>query len=799
MKLSELSTGEIGIIAKVSGHGGFRKRLVEMGFTKGTTIKVVLNAPLRDPIEYELMGYKISLRREEAALVEVVSKEEAEKTSLQSRSAGLNALTPSDEDRAEIEKRMKNLAEKEGHTITIALVGNPNCGKTSFFNLASGRKEHVGNYAGVTVDSKEAIFTYQHSKSKESYTIKLIDLPGTYSLSVYSPEERFVRHQLINQPPDVVINVVDATNLERNLYLTTQLLDINLRLVVALNMFDEFKSSKAQLDIEQLSVLLGTPMEPTISRIGDGIFNVIERAIDVYEGLSPIARHIHVNHGATIEHSINRIKRSIQKNAQIRHKYSTRYLSIKLLEGDNEYNSFIDTLPNHDEVVSTRYEEQLRIQQELGTSAEEALIDAKYGFIRGALRETYTKPRTQSKASTLRDRIDAIVAHKWLGFPLFFLLLYLMFESTFTLAEYPMSWIESIVEHISAYINFAMPDGPLKDMIVDGALAGVGSVIVFLPSILILYLFMSLLEDSGYMARAAFITDKLMHHIGLHGKSMIPLIMGFGCNVPAVMATRMIEHPRSRLVTMLILPFMSCSARMPVYLLFVSAFFPEHGSLILLGLYALGIIVAIILSRILSQWLTLPTDIPFVMELPPYRIPTLRSVWRHTWEKGKQYLRKMGGLILSFSIVIWALNYFSPADLANEDTPDRKSYLEYLGHAITPIFAPMDYDWQMSVGIISGVGAKELVVSTLGVLYTDADFDETDATHTALLTQNLTTHIAPASALSYMVFILLYLPCIATIAAISNESRSWKWGAFSTLLSLIVAYTLAWATYAVAC
>ncbi len=766
-----------------------------MGFTKGTTIKVVLNAPLRDPIEYELMGYKISLRREEAARVEVVTEEEAEKTSLHPHTIGLDAITPSEEDRVEIEKRMKNLAEKEGHTITIALLGNPNCGKTSFFNFASGRKEHVGNYAGVTVDSKEAIFTYQHSKTREQYTIQLIDLPGTYSLSVYSPEERFVRHQLINQMPDVVINVVDATNLERNLYLTTQLLDINLRMVVALNMFDEFKSSSATLDIDQLATLLGTPMVPTTSRTGEGIYEVIERAIDVYEGQSPIARHIHVNHGATLERSINRIKRSIQKNAQIRHKYSTRYLSIKLLEGDNEYNSFIDTLPNHDEVVSIRYEEQNRIQQELGANAEEALIDAKYGFISGALRETYSKPKMQSKGATMRDYIDAIVTHKWLSFPLFFLLLYIMFEATFTLAEYPMQWIEMLVANLSDYIRFAMPDGPLRSLIVDGAIAGVGSVIVFLPSILILYLFMSLLEDSGYMARAAFITDKLMHHIGLHGKSMIPLIMGFGCNVPAVMSTRMIEHPQSRLVTMLILPFMSCSARMPVYLLFIAAFFPDHGSLVLLGLYALGIIVAIIASRVLSSWLTHSTDAPFVMELPPYRIPTMRSVWRHTWEKGKQYLRKMGGLILSFSIVIWALNYFSPSDFHAEAPREKTSYLEHIGHAITPIFSPMDYDWQMSVGIICGIGAKELVVSTLGVLYTSDDFDEANTAHTAQLTEALRSNIAPQSALSYLVFILLYLPCIATIAAISHESQSWKWGAFSALFSFVVAYALAWLAY----
>lgn len=804
MKLSDLTTGQIAIIAKVSGHGGFRKRIVEMGFIKGTKVKVVLNAPLRDPIEYELMGYKISLRRAEAALVEVISENEV-KEDLINKIEDLDAITPSLQDQKEIDLRMQKMAEQKGHNIKIALIGNPNCGKTSLFNVASGSSEHVGNYSGVTVDSRTATFTHVYNKGEtdnEKYKIDLVDLPGTYSLSIYSNEEAYVRKLLIEETPDIIINVIDATNLERNLYLTTQLLDFNIRMVIALNMYDEFKVNNDELDIWQLSQLLGTPIIPTTSRTGEGITELINCAICTYEGKSEVARHIHVNHGPSLESGINRIKESLQKNEQIRYKYSTRYLAIKLLEGDTEYNSFIDELPNHDEVVSIRYEEQQRIVSEHGCTAEEAFVHAKYGFIQGALRETYQRRQKSGKVQNIAERIDAIVTHKWFGFPLLFLLLYLVFEATFTFGEYPMQWLESLITLINSFITFSMPEGIFRDLITDGVIGGVGSVIIFLPNILILYIFISMLEDSGYMARVAFITDKLMHHIGLHGKSVIPLIMGFGCNVPAIMSTRTIEHPRSRLLTMLILPFMSCSARLPVYILFFGAFFPSIGGLGILLIYILGIAVALVSAKILSRTLPLPTDVPFVMELPPYRIPTWRSIFRHTWEKTQQYLKKMGGIILAFSIIIWALSYFSPNTL---DTPNHKStsdiensYLAYIGKSISPIFEPMDYDWKLTVGIISGIGAKELVVSSLGVLYTGNDFDENEADKTSNLSTILHNQISTPTAISFIVFILLYLPCIATIAAISYESESWKWGIFSALFSTSVAYILAFVTYQIA-
>ena len=797
MKLSELQTGQVAVIAKVGGHGGFRKRIVEMGFIKGKKIKVVLNAPLKDPIEYELMGYKISLRREEAALVSVISEDEVERSSSKmSEGELLSPITPTLQEQHELDQKMQQMAELQGHTLRVALVGNPNCGKTSLFNTASGRKEHVGNYAGVTVDAKEGKFQYVKKTTSECYTIILVDLPGTYSLSAYSAEERYVRNQLIEYTPDVVINVVDASNLERNLYLTTQLIDMNLRMVVALNMYDEVRANADHLDYEQLGILLGSPMVPTVTRTGEGINELFEHVIDVYEYKSNVARHIHVNHGSELELSIDRIKEVIQKNGQIRHKYSTRYLAIKLLEGDKEYNSFIDTLSNHDELVSVKYEEQQRILHELSVNAEEALIDAKYGFIQGALKETHRCSQTKKQAQTLSERIDRIVTNRWLSYPIFLTILFLVFEATFTLGEYPMKWLSWIVDNFAAFIMMSMPEGMMRDMIVDGVIGGVGSVLIFLPNILLLYLFISLLEDTGYMARTAFITDKLMHCIGLHGKSLIPMVMGFGCNVPSVMATRMIENPKSRLITMLIIPFMSCSARLPIYILLIGAFFPNAGSIVMFFLYLLGIVIALISAKIFSKYFRVGEDLPFVMELPPYRIPVVKSIIRHTWEKGRQYLHKMAGLILAFSIVIWALGYFkfSTKTSSESQTKVEYSYLEYLGHVIQPIFAPMDFDWKMSVGILSGVGAKELVVSTLGVLYS-VDTDVESADTTTHLQSAISNNITQASALAYMVFILLYLPCIATIIAIKSESGSWKWALFSIVYSTTLAYIISWLSY----
>lgn len=816
MRLSELQTGEKGVIRKVMGHGGFRRRIIEMGFIKGKTVEVLLNAPLKDPIKYKIMGYEISLRRQEAAMIEVMSEEEARESMQET-----HFHDPIAEDIPVSEAKLKEIASGKRRTINVALVGNPNCGKTSLFNVASGSHEHVGNYSGVTVDAKEGHFDFQ------GYHFRLVDLPGTYSLSAYSPEELYVRKHIIDETPDVIINVVDAGNLERNLYLTAQLIDMNVRMVVALNMYDALLHSGNTLDHKKLGQLFGVPIVPTVSRTGKGIDNLFHVIIGLYEGADFIGqkeeiqdeamreyrewhdkyvpdhkygshdeethdfdgksyiRHIHINHGPELERSIDAVKEVICKNENIRYKYSTRFLAIKLLENDKDIEQrVISTLPNGEEVIRVRDKEAERIRLSMNEDSEQAITDAKYGFITGALKETYTEKNQNTEMFT--RIVDSIVTHKIWGFPIFFVFLYLMFECTFVFGEYPKGWIEWLVEQIASLAETFMPAGPLKDLIVDGIIGGVGGVIVFLPNILLLYIFISFMEDSGYMARAAFIMDKIMHKMGLHGKSFIPLIMGFGCNVPAIMASRIIESRKSRLVTILINPLISCSARLPIYLVMIGAFFPSKASLVLLSIYVTGILLAVLMARIFSRFIVRGDDAPFVMELPPYRMPTAKSVLRHTWEKGAQYLKKMGGIIMIASVIIWFLGYYPNHDAYSTTAEQQEnSYIGQIGKAIEPVIEPLGFDWKMGIGILSGIGAKELVVSTLGVLYTnDDDIESVDLADRIPIT--------PLVAYGYMLFVLIYFPCIATVAAIKNESGSWKWAAFTicytTLLAWIVAF-----------
>ena len=816
MRLSELNTGEKGVIVKVLGHGGFRKRIVEMGFIKGKTVEVILNAPLKDPIKYRLLDYEISLRRQEAEMIEVVSEQEARTTQSPYHGSITEEITVP-------EAEMVALAKGKRRTINVALVGNPNCGKTSLFNIASGAHEHVGNYSGVTVDAKEGFFDFQ------GYHFRIVDLPGTYSLSAYTPEEIYVRKHIIDETPDVIINVVDASNLERNFYLTTQLIDMNVRMVIALNMYDELEASGNKLDYLKLSQLFGVPMVPTVCRKGEGVDKLFHVIIGIYEGsdfltqkkaeirtevledlrdwhetyvpdhkfgshseeehIRPrgIFRHIHINHGPELERSIQAVKKLISVNEQIRHKYSTRFLAIKLLEDDKDIELFVETLPNGGEILALRDKEVQRIYNVMNEDSEQAITDAKYGFITGALKETFTDNHMEKEQTT--RVIDSIVTHRIWGYPIFFLFLYIMFEGTFVLGDYPMQGIEWLVDQLGNLIRNNMAEGPLKDMLVDGIIGGVGGVIVFLPNILILDFFISVMEDSGYMARAAFIMDKIMHRMGLHGKSFIPLIMGFGCNVPAIMASRTIEDRKCRLITMLVNPLMSCSARLPIYLVMVGAFFPNQASFVLLCIYATGIILAVLMARLFSKFLVKGDDAPFVMELPPYRMPTTKSILRHTWEKGAQYLKKMGGIIMIASIIIWFLGYYPQHD-AYETVAEQQenSYIGQIGKAVEPVIEPLGFDWKLGIGLISGVGAKELVVSTLGVLYTN----EEDVENVNLSNR---IPITPLAALAYMLFVLIYFPCIATLAAIKQESGSWKWALFAAGYTTVLAWCIAFVVY----
>ena len=786
MLLANLETGEKAVIVRVHGHGSFRKRLIEMGFIKGKEVRVVLNAPLKDPIEYEIIGYKISLRREEARQIEVVTEAEAREALVSDEH--LQSLPVNLEEQERLDRALAHVAEERHHNIRVALVGNPNCGKTSLFNIASGGHEHVGNYSGVTVDAKEGHFHFK------DYDITLVDLPGTYSLSAYSPEELYVRKNLLETMPDVVINVVDASNIERNLYLTTQLIDMNLRVVMALNMYDELQHKGDKLDVQQLGYLLGMPVCPTVSRDGQGIPELFDTVIKIYEQSDPkLARHIHINHGTELERAIRRVQPYIAYNESLKAHYSTRYLTIKYLEGDKEVEALLAGMPNIQDIADARSDAAQRIQELLGTSAESALVDAKYAFIQGALAETYEKYQEERPRRTWTDKIDAIVTNQWLAFPIFIAVLWLIFWATFTVGQYPMDWIDALVAWAGQKVGALLQDGWFKDLLVDGCIAGVGSVLVFLPNILILYFFISIMEDSGYMARAAFIVDKLMHRIGLHGKSFIPMVMGFGCNVPAIMATRSIESRKSRLITIAIIPFMSCAGRLPVFVLFAGAFFPQNAATVLLGIYLLGIVLAILSALVLGKFVK-DDDLPFVMELPPYRVPTGKAIWRHTWEKGKQYLEKMATTILIFSVAIWALGYFPRHQGASTAYQQEHSFIGYIGKAVEPAMEPLGFNWKMDVGLLAGVGAKELVISSMGVMYAqdgEAYEEGDDTALQAALKQTLPT----AAALAFMVFVLLYFPCIATFMAIKNETGKWRWAILLCTYTILIAWIFAFAAY----
>lgn len=771
--------------------------MIEMGFVKGQTVKVLLHAPLRDPIKYSIMGYEVSLRRSEASLVEVIPDHKAS----EDIQTPVTSLHDTDNTIEEFKSHSR--------TINVALIGNPNCGKTSLFNIASGAHEHVGNYSGVTVDAKKGVFHHN------GYTFNIVDLPGTYSLASYSPEELYVRRYLKEETPDVIINVVVASNLERNLYLTTELIDMDRSMVIALNMYDELERSGDKLDYKLLGEMIGVPVVPTVSRSGKGVDRLFDAVIEVFEGKRQDVRHVHVNLGSDIESGVTVLKDMLKSDGYVGRHFSPRYLAIKLMEHDHEVDSLIKESPDADKIFTERNAQVARIEKMRNEDITSAIASEKYGFIAGALAETFVKGNEEVDNTT--HIIDTFVTNKLFGFPIFLLIMFIIFWATFEIGAYPMEWIEWGVAQLSALVNAHMPDGMLKDMIADGIIGGAGGVIVFLPNILILYFCISFMEDSGYMARAAFIMDKLMHRIGLHGKSFIPLIMGFGCNVPAIMSSRSIESRSSRIITILINPFMSCTARLPIYVLLVGTFFSRHAALMFMLIYLTGIAVAMLTARMLRKFYFKADETPFVMELPPYRIPTLKASLRHMWGKGEQYLKKMGGVILVASIIVWALNYFplhneqssaiTPQGtdvVVNEDTDDSAinpatdSYLEMMGKAVNPVMEPLGFHWRATVATLAGIPAKEIVVSTLGVLYTGNE-EIDDASLAARITApNPITHkpdFTAASALSFIIFILLYCPCIATVTAIVRETGSWRYGAFSVLYNTAVAWVVAWIAY----
>jgi ferrous iron transport protein B len=786
--LADLPIGKTAIITKIKGYGAFRKRITEMGFVYGTTVRTIKKAPFpfQDPVEYEVMGYRVSLRKSEAQMIEIAGESNIQL----SENHNINTIIPIDE--------IQKIVRDKGKRIQVALVGNPNAGKTSLFNHATGKQERVGNYGGVTVDLKTA-----HLKHG-GYRIDMTDLPGTYSISEYTPEELYVRKHLTEAMPDVVINVIDASNPERNLYLTTQLIDMNIKTVIALNMFDELEDKGDKLDYEQLGKLLGFPVVPTIASKGKGINELIDKVIAVYEEKEEDYRHIHINYGKDINQSIENLKTEIRKNAILTDKYHTQYVAVKLLEGDKNFTEQINAIPQTAQLLKWVVKETALLEQKFNGKIETIIADAKYAFIRGALKETYL-PSAQKNIKGYE--LDNIFTGKWLGIPVFLAMMGLMFQLTFTLGSYPMDWIDAGVEALNGWVQNIMSEGMLRDMMTEGIIAGVGSVIVFLPNIIILFLCISFMEDTGYMARAAFIMDRLMHKIGLHGKSFIPMLMGFGCNVPAVMATRTLENRKDRLVTMLVLPFMSCSARLPVYILFISVFFAEYQALTLFGIYLVGIVISAAMSLVFNKIVFKKRDIPFVMELPPYRIPTLKNITSHTWNKSVQYLQKMGTIILVASILIWSLGYFPHDEELKTKSPEaamENSYIGRLGRVMEPVIRPLGFDWKIGVSLLTGMAAKEIVVSSMGVLYqtgNESVEEETDTLKSKIREQTFTSGdktgqkvFTPLVAFAFMIFILLYFPCVAVIAAIKREA-GWGWALFTAFYTTAIAWLAAFGIY----
>ncbi len=797
MKLSELHNGESAVIVKVSGHGGFRKRIMEMGFVRGRKVTSVIDAPLNDPIKYTIMGYDVLLRRSEAQLIEVLPEEEANAMLSAEDAKAPNFFACTDCDSCGLSCNYKRTKTTQRNIINIAFVGNPNSGKTSLFNALSGGHEHVGNYSGVTVDVKTGHFNYK------GYHFNITDLPGTYSLSAYSPEEVFVRRNLLEAMPDVIVNVVVASNLERNLYLTTELIDLSQRVVVALNMYDELDATGAKLDYENLGSMIGIPMVPTVAKTGKGLDKLLDTIIEMFEGANKSARHVHINYGTVLEPEISQLADILHETEDYPQQFPARYWAIKMIENDKEVHNLLKDSKSYEKLKKQAEISSEKIIKQLEIDAETAISDAKYGFISGALHETYTEGKKEANKRT--RKLDKLIVNKWLGFPLFILLMWLMFSVTFWLGAYPQDWIAAGFDALGNLFNGIIPEGAWRSLVVDGIIGGVGAVAEFLPNIILLYMFISLMEDSGYMSRAAFLMDKMMHGMGLHGKSFIPMIMGFGCNVPAIMATRSIESKSSRLITILVVPFMSCSARLPIYLLLAGAFFPKYAATVMICLYLLGIIVAVLTAKLLRLTAFKQDETPFVMELPPYRWPTLRATLKHIWEKCYQYIKKIGTVILLASVIIWVLSYYPHTDISEtelaqteEITEAEANEIQYensclgmIGKFVAPVMSPMGFDWKISVAVLSSIPAKEIVVSTLGVLYASEEDDLGEAIQKS---GDLTT----SSALALMVFMLLFFPCIATIGAVASETRKIKWAFFSVFYNTAVAWVLAYVTYLIA-
>lgn len=665
-------------------------------------------------------------------------------------------------------------AAKAEREIVVALAGNPNSGKTSLFNDLTGARQHVGNWPGVTVEKKEGRMVH------DGTTIRVVDLPGTYSLGAYSEDEVIARNFILGGESDVVINVVDATNLERNLYLTVQLLEMGANVVVALNMFDEARARNIEIDVRRLSEFLGVPVIPTVATRNQGIKELLAQALAAAR--NPSRKVIRVDYGREVEEELGRLEKIVASHPGLSKRYSPRWLATKLLEHEVR---LLENLKHADieELLCQADKSVKYLTEVIGEDAESIIADRRYGFISGLAKETIKRRQTAEERFTISDKIDRVVTNRYLGIPIFLAAMWAMFQFTFKLGDPMIGWVEAIFEWIGGTLAGALEaEGAPRfiiSLVSDGIIGGLGSVLVFIPPIFLLFFAISVLEDSGYMARAAYVMDRLMHTLGLHGKSFVPLLIGFGCSVPGIMATRTLENKRDRLITILITPLMSCTARLPVYVLFAGAFFSARQGFVIFSLYILGIVLAIVVGKLLKTFVFKGEPSAFVLELPPYRVPTLKGILIHMWERGSAFVRKAGSVIFGVVLLVWVLSNLPPG----VEYASRESLIGRLGTLVAPIFKPAGFGtWEAAASLFFGILAKESVVGTLGVLYGVEEAGLGDA---------IRQHWTPLSAYAFMVMTLIYIPCVATIAAIRRETNSWGWTGFAIGYSLVLGWVMA--------
>ncbi len=698
--------------------------------------------------------------------------------------------------------------------LLVAFAGNPNTGKSTIFNQITGGKQKIGNYPGVTIEKKEGAFSYQ------DYNINVVDLPGIYSLSAFSPEEIVARNFILEERPDIVIDIVDSSNVERNLYLTVQIMELNVPVILVFNMSDEAVKRGLDIDTRKLSEIFGVPIITTVGHKGKGIIELKEKIVEIAKTYTQSApKEIALDYGPEINESIEKLIPILEKSQELVKKYPPKWLALKLLENDTNIINIVKSyFSESSELFETLSNATKRITEIYGDDPSAVIAERRYGFISGAV--TQAVQYNVEKRHDMSDKIDKVLTNRLFGIPIFFLMMYLTFWFTFTVGEAPMGWIENFFSFIGNTINNIWPaDNLLKSLVVDGIIGGVGAVIVFLPNIILLFLAIGILEYSGYMSRAAFVIDKIMHKVGLHGKSFIPMLIGFGCNVPGIMATKTLGNTRERFLTIMVLPLMSCGARLPIYLLIIPIFFPEsmHAP-ILWSIYFIGIILALVIAKILKTIFFKGESSPFVMELPPYRVPTLKSILFYIWDKSYMYIRKAGTIILAVSIILWFLSAFPRTteysmdyskaiselqtnDQFSEVAKQRKiselensrayeetknSYMGKIGETLEPVFAPLGFDWKITTAILGALAAKEVFVSQLGIINKVGDVSEDSES----LRSKIRQQYSPLIGFCIMLWALISAPCIATFAITKQETGSWKFAAYQFFGLTALAYVI---------